>query len=398
MFAGHSDASRPDRSGGRRGRRGTALAAGAFCLAAGVAATAAAAAEIEMQPFGETADGTAVEHYRLVNETGMAVGVITYGGIITSIEVPDRDGHFDNVVLGFADLGDYLTRNPYFGTITGRYANRIAGARFTLDGATYELAANNGPNSLHGGERGFDKQVWQAREVAADDGVALELTHVSPDGDEGYPGRLEVSVVYTLTNDNALRIDYSATTDKPTVVNLTSHSYFNLAGDGSGDILDHELQLHAERFTPVDETLIPTGELAAVADTPFDFREPRRIGERIRDDHQQLIYGQGYDHNWVLDGAGEGGLRPAARLFDPGSGRILEIETSEPGIQFYAGNFLDGSLVGAAGKAYRQSDGLCLETQHFPDSPNQPDFPSTVLRPGESYRTTTLHRFSTDGG
>ena len=370
---------------------------GALCLALGLASATTAAYGVEKRPFGETADGTPVEEYTLVNENGVSVGIITYGGIITSINVPDRDGTTENVVLGFDNLDDYLKRNPYFGTITGRYANRIGAASFMLDGETYTLAANNGPNSLHGGEKGFDKKVWTAREVETDEGEALELKYVSADGEEGYPGTLDVTVVYSLTNDNELRVDYTATTDKPTVVNLTSHSYFNLGGDGSGSILDHELMLNASRYTPVDETLIPTGELPDVAGTPFDFREATVIGERIREDDQQIVYGRGYDHNWVLDRPDDSSLVLAARLSDPESGRIMEIETTEPGIQFYSGNFLDATLVGAAGKLYRQGDGLALETQHFPDSPNKPDFPPVVLRPGETYETTTVHRFLTDG-
>ncbi|WP_246226215.1 aldose epimerase family protein [Chelativorans xinjiangense] len=373
------------------------IGSGALCLALGLATMTTSAYGIEMRPFGETEDGTAVEEYTLTNENGISVGFITYGGIVTSINVPDRDGNTDNVVLGFDNLEDYRTKNPYFGTITGRYANRIGGASFMLDGETYTLAANNGPNSLHGGETGFDKQVWNAREVETDEGEALELAYVSPDGEEGYPGTLDVTVVYTLTNDDELRVDYTATTDKPTVVNLTSHSYFNLGGEGTGTILDHELMLNASRYTPVDETLIPTGELAEVAGTPFDFREATVIGERVRENHQQIVYGRGYDHNWVLDRPDDDSLVLAARLHDPESGRIMEIETTEPGIQFYSGNFLDATLVGTSGNIYRQSDGLALETQHFPDSPNKPDFPSTVLRPGETYETTTVHRFLTDG-
>jgi len=366
------------------------------CALIAVGAMTASAGTIEKHPYGKTLDGTPVDEYVLTNANKMEVGILTYGGIIASIKVPDRDGTFDNVVLGFSKLDDYLTRNPFFGPITGRYANRIAKARFTLDGKEYTLAANNGPNALHGGRRGFDKQVWTAKEAKAENGVAIELSYVSPDGQEGYPGTLHVAVVYTVTEANELRIDYTATTDKPTVVNLTSHSYFNLAGNGSGSILDHDLTINADRFTPVDETLIPTGELAPVAGTPFDFRQPHRVGERIRDAHQQVIYGRGYDHNWVLNRPSPGALTLAARLHDPKTGRILEVFTTEPGVQLYTGNFLDGTLLGSSRTIYRQSDGLCLETQHFPDSPNKPDFPSTVLRPGETYRTTTTHRFLTD--
>jgi aldose 1-epimerase len=374
--------------------RAVALLAFAGSLIA--AMPALAESTIEKQPFGKMPDGMPVDEYLLTNGNKMQVGIIPYGGIITRLSVPDREGNIANVVLGFDSMEDYLTKNPYFGTITGRYANRIGGAKFTLDGAQYKLAVNNGPNTLHGGVKGFDKQLWQAKEVKGSDGVGLELTHVSPDGDEGYPGTLTVTVLYTLTEANELRIDYTATTDKPTVVNLTSHSYFNLAGNGVGSILDHKLALNADRFTPVDETLIPTGQLVEVAGTPFDFREAQVIGDRIRQADPQLVYGRGYDHNWVINRTDDSALTLAARLEDAKSGRVMEILTTEPGIQFYAGNFLDGTLVGSSGGMYRQGDGLCLETQHFPDSPNKPDFPSTVLRPGETYKTTTVHRFSTD--
>jgi len=336
-----------------------------------------------------------VVEYTLTNGKNMSVVVINYGGIITSIKVPDRDGKIDNVVLGFRDIDSYVSKNPYFGVIAGRYANRIANAKFMLDGKEYTLAANNGPNSLHGGVKGFDKHIWQVKEVPGGDSVGLELAYRSPDGEEGYPGNLDAKVTYTLNDKNEFRIDYAATTDKATVINLTSHSYFNLAGTGSGTVLDHKLTINADKYTPVDPTSIPTG-IASVEGTPFDFRQPTRIGDRIRDGDQQLIYGRGYDHNWVLSRSNDGSLALAARLEEAKTGRILEISTTEPGIQFYTGNFLDGTLVGSAGKMYRQGDGLCLETQHFPDSPNHPDFPSTVLKPGETYKTSTVHRFFTD--
>jgi aldose 1-epimerase len=324
------------------------------------------------------------------------VKLITYGVAIQSLKVPDRHGRRANVTLGFNNLGDYLkSTNPYFGCITGRYANRIANGRFTLDGVTYQLARNNGPNHLHGGNVGFDKVVWDAEVVRGKGFVGVRFHYLSPDGDENYPGALNTFVTYTLNNRNALRMRYEATTDAPTIVNLTNHAYWNLAGEGSGDINDHELLLRASHYTPVDPTLIPTGEIAPVGGTPFDFRDSTRIGKRIRDNHPQLVIGRGYDHNWVLDRRSSG-LKLAARLKDPRSGRVLEVLTEEPGIQFYSGNFLDGTLYGTSGRAYRQGDGLALETQHFPDSPNHANFPSTVLRPGDTYDTTTVYRFSTD--
>jgi len=353
---------------------------------------------IVSQPFGQV-EGEPVELYTLTNANGMEVAIMTYGGIVQAIRVPDRDGNFANVALGFSSLDEYVAGNPYFGTITGRYANRIARGTFVLDGERYRVALNNGENHLHGGLVGFDKVIWEATEVPdAEDGVALRLNYTSPDGEEGYPGTLDVEVTYTLTDDNELRVDYLATTDALTIVNLTNHSYFNLEGEGTGTIYDHELMLNASNYTPVDETLIPTGEIAPVAGTPFDFTEATAIGERIRESHPQIVIGRGYDHNWVLDrdDPEDGELIVAATLTDPDSGRVLEISTTEPGIQFYSGNFLDGTLVGTSGRTYRQSDGLALETQHYPDSPNQPDFPSTELEPGEEYRSTTVYAFATD--
>jgi aldose 1-epimerase len=352
---------------------------------------------IEKDLFGTLEDGTPIDRYTLTNGE-LRVRILTYGGILQSIEVPDRRGRLANVTLGFDNLEDYVERNPYFGCITGRYANRIALGQFTLDGVLYdELPINNDPNSLHGGDVGFDKQVWDATPFTTKRTVGLRLTHTSPDGDQGYPGTLEAEVVYTLTRDG-IQMDYRATTDAPTVVNLTNHAYFNLAGEGTGTIDDHRLQIDASNYTPVDETLIPTGEIAPVAGTPMDFGRPTAIGERNRDGtFEQLVIGRGYDHNWVLDRDDDTftELERAARVTDPRSGRVLTVVTTEPGIQFYAGNFLDGTLVGTSGQMYRQGDGFALETQHYPDSPNQPDFPSTVLRPDEVYETTTIFQFST---
>jgi aldose 1-epimerase len=345
---------------------------------------------VKREPFGRMPDGTAIEIFTLTNKNGLELKAIGYGGIITSLRVPDRNGTFDDIVLGFERLDDYLKDHPFFGAIIGRYGNRIAKGQFTLDGTTYKLATNNGPNHLHGGLKGFDKVVWQVEPVTGKN--AITFTRTSPDGEEGYPGNLRVQVTYTLTDANELIVDYRATTDKPTIVNLTQHSYFNLAGQASGDILGHQLMINANRYTPVDETLIPTGERASVAKTPFDFRRATAIGARINDDHPQLKNGLGYDHNWVLNRSG-GGLQLAARVTEPKSGRVMTIRTTEPGIQFYSGNFLDGKLTGKQGAQYKHRTGFCLETQHFPDSPNKPKFPSTTLRPGSEYRTTTIFAF-----
>jgi aldose 1-epimerase len=358
----------------------------------GFGITANAAMKIDKEAYGEV-DGKPVDLYTLTNANGVEMKVTNFGGIVTSLKVPDKYRNLGDVVLGYDNLQDYVKSNPYFGCIVGRYGNRIGKAKFTLNGVGYTLAKNNGDNSLHGGIKGFDKVVWDAQAVVGADSVSVEFKYMSKDGEEGFPGNLSVTVTYALTNDDELKIDYLATTDEVTVVNLTHHSYFNLAGAGSGDILGHELMLAADKFTPVDEGLIPTGELRPVAGTPMDFTQPTVIGDRINQDYEQLVFGKGYDHNWVLNSGG-GSMALAASVYEPKTGRMMKVYTTEPGMQFYAGNFLDGSNIGKGGKAYEFRNGFCLETQHFPDSPNMPDFPSTVLKPGEEYKTTTIYKFS----
>jgi len=351
---------------------------------------AEATPKMQKQSFGKTEDGQQTYLYLLTNKKGMEAAITNYGGTVVTLKVPDRNGKVDDVVLGYDKLEDYEAGKAYFGAIVGRYANRIAHAKFTLDGATYTLPKNDGDNHLHGV---FNKRVWNAKDVSGSAGQALELTYVSKDGEDGFPGNLSVKVVYTLTDQNELRIDYSATTDKDTVLNLTNHCYFNLAGQGNGDILQQQLMIRADRFTPVDATLIPTGELRSVKGTPFDFTTSTVIGARINQDDQQLKLGNGYDHNWVLNNSTAGSLYRAAQAYDPHSGRLLEVSTTEPGLQFYTGNFLDG-IHGKGGKVYNRRYAFCLETQHFPDSPNHPQFPSTVLRPGQRFQSTTVYKFS----
>lgn len=352
------------------------------------------AASIVGRPFGKTADGQGVMLFTLTNARGAEARIMNYGGILVSLKVPDKNGKLADVVLGYDKLSDYVKATPYFGALIGRYGNRIANGKFTLDGKPYTLAINNPPNSLHGGTKGFDKKVWQAAGAAGANESKLTLRYVSRNGEEGYPGRLSVKVVYTLTNDNALKIDYTATTNKATVLNLTHHSYFNLAGAGNGDILSHVMQINANQFTPVNKNLIPTGELQSVAGTPFDFRTPTVIGKRINDNNEQLKFGSGYDHNFVIAHAGAR-LARAARVSEPKTGRVMTVFTTEPGVQFYTGNFLDGKNIGKGGKPYKRRFGFCLETQHFPDTPNHPKFPTTTLRPGQTYRQTTIYKFST---
>ncbi|MBT3151300.1 galactose mutarotase [Streptomyces sp. CHD11] len=375
--------------------------AGAGAAAAGAAATTALGGTAHASPgrgkpartlFGRLADGTLVHSWSLSNG-GTRMKVLSYGGVVQSLEIPDRHGRRANVSLGFGTLEEYVASSPYFGALIGRYGNRIAAGRFTLDGTPHQLSVNDGENSLHGGDRGFDKRVWDVEPFTRGSDVGLHLYYTAVDGEMGYPGTLRTKVTYTLTRDGDWRVDYEATTDRATVVNLTSHVYWNLAGESSGSVYDHELSIAAARYTPVDSGLIPTGERARVAGTPFDFRRTKPVGRDIRAAHQQVLYGQGFDHNWALDKGITRRPERVAVLRDPGSGRTLSIATTEPGLQFYSGNFLDGTLVGSGGRVYRQGDGLCLETQHFPDSPNQPSFPPTVLRPGDTYRTTTVHSF-----
>lgn len=357
-----------------------------------VAAVAHAQGNITKETFGKTADGQNVDLYTIRNARGFEAKITNYGGIVVSLRVPDRNGKFADVVLGFNDFDSYLKNDPYLGAIIGRYGNRIAKGRFTLNGAVYQLAVNNGENHLHGGIKGFDKVVWTGVARSTKGGPEIVLTYLSKDGEEGYPGNLKVTVVYRLTN-NDLRIDYTATTDKDTVTNLTHHSYFNLAGEGNGDILNHLVTINANRFIPTDAGSIPTGELRSVAGTPFDFLKATAIGARINDDEEQLKLGRGYDHTFVING-NPGRLRLAATAYEQTSGRVMQVWTTEPGVQFYTGNFLDGTLTGKSGKIYPRRSGFCLETQHYPDSPNQPSFPTTTLKKGATYKSTTIYRFS----
>jgi aldose 1-epimerase len=372
------------------------LIAMALILFAAIAAPGALArgrADVTKDDFGKMPDGRSVGLYTLKNANGVEAKITNYGGILVSLRVPDRAGKLDDVVLGYDDLAGYLKGTSYFGALVGRYGNRIAKGRFTLDGVEYKLATNNGENHLHGGNVGFNRVLWDAKPMTTREGQALELTYLSKDGEEGYPGNLSVKVVYTLTDKNELKIDYTATTDKDTVVNLTHHSYFNLAGQGTGDILGHQLEIDADRFTPVDSGLIPTGELRPVKGTPFDFTKPTAIGARIGQADEQLKFGMGYDHNWVLKNSSTK-LHEAAMVYEPTSGREMQVWTTEPGLQFYSGNFLNGTDTGKGGKVYQLRYGFCLETQHFPDSPNKPKFPSTTLKKGATYHTTTVYRFS----
>ena len=354
---------------------------------------AKADSKMQKQGFGKTQDGTPVDLYVLSNKQGAEASITNYGGTLVALKVPDRSGKPGDVVLGYDKVEGYESGKAFFGASVGRYGNRIAHAKFVLDGVTYTLEKNDADNHLHGG---FNKRAWTAKDVSSAAGEALELTYLSKDGEEGYPGNLSVKIVYTLlAGQNALKIDYSATTDKDTVLNLTHHSYFNLAGQGNGDVLKQEMTIHASRFTPVDATLIPTGELREVRGTSFDFLKAFAIGARIDQDEQQLKFGKGYDHNWVLDNKTPGSLFAAAEAYDSQSGRVMEVSTTEPGLQFYTGNFLDGTVQGKDGKVYVRRGAFCLETQHFPDSPNHPEFPTTVLKPGQQFHSTTIYKFST---
>ena len=367
----------------------TGAGLGIACLV-GCASMTNSSGTITKAPFGKTPDGQAVDIYTLRNANGAEARICNYGGIVVSLSVPDKNGKFGDVVLGYDNLDSYIKSNPFFGCVVGRYANRIAKGKFTLNGKEYTLAVNNGPNALHGGIKGFDKVVWEAKSIVSSSGPALELRYLSKDGEEGYPGNLSVTALYTLTADNGLRLDYTATTDQDTVINLSQHSYFNLAG--SGDILNHEVMIAADKFTPVDETMIPIGELRAVKGTPFDFTRPMKIGGRINADDEQIKLGGGYDHNYVLEKPA-GKLAPAARIFDPTSGRVMEVLTTEPGMQFYTANHLDG-ITGKGGWVYQKRHAFCMEPGHFPDSPNHPSFPSSVLKRGQEFKSTIIYRFS----
>jgi aldose 1-epimerase len=358
-----------------------------------LATVVAVDAQVTRESFGKTSDGQQVDLYTLRNTRGAEAKITNYGAIVTSLKVADRNGKFDDVVLGFNDFDSYLKNDPYFGAIVGRYGNRIAKGRFTLSGVEYKLATNNGENHLHGGIKGFDKVVWTGRELKSAAGPAVVMTYLSKDGEEGYPGNLNVRVVYTLTNNNELKIDYTATTDKDTVTNITHHSYFNLAAEGNGDILNHLVTINANRFVPTDAGSIPTGELKKVAGTPFDFLKPMAIGARINQDDEQLKFGNGYDHTWVINGR-PGVMRLAATAYEATSGRVMQVWTTEPGVQFYTGNFLNGTLTGKSGKVYQRRFGFCFETQHYPDSPNHPAFPTTTLKKGQTFKSTTIYRFS----
>jgi aldose 1-epimerase len=374
-------------------RWSTAALLGALTLACLTQACAKKeASDVKKQAYGKMPDGAEVELYTLVNANGMQAGIITYGGTVVSLTAPDRNGKYADVVLGMDDLAGYMKATAFFGALIGRYGNRIAHAQFTLDGNTYKLPANDNGNTLHGGPAAFDKHVWSAVPGSSADGQTLELTYLSKDGEAGFPGTLTARVVYTLTAKNELKIDYTATTDKPTVINLTNHSYFNLAGAGEGDVLSHEVTINADRYTPVDANLIPTGDLRPVAGTPFDFTKSTAVGARIEANDEQIKFGKGYDHNWVLN-KGADALTKAAEVYEAKSGRVMEVWTTEPALQFYTANFLDGTLQGK-GKTYIRRGALCMETQHYPDSPNHPRFPSTELKPGATYHTTTLYRFS----
>jgi aldose 1-epimerase len=373
----------------------TSLGIFAACLTGCDTMSTSSKGTITKSDFGKMPDGTPIQLYTLRNSKGMEATIMTYGGIVTSLKVPDKNGKFDDVVLGYDNLDGYLTNSPFFGALIGRYGNRIAKGKFSLDGVEYTLAVNNPPNHLHGGVKGFDKVVWTVAEAeVGEDGPELELTYLSKDGEEGYPGNLKVKATYTLMEDNALKVQFKATTDKDTVCNLTHHSYFNLAG--KGDILGHVVQINADKYTPVDKGLIPTGELAPVAGTPFDFRTPTAVGTHINEtNNEQIVFAGGFDDNWVLNKTNDA-MTLAARVTEPTSDRTLEVWTTSPGLQFYTGNFLDGSITGKGGRVYQFRDAFCMEPQHFPDSPNHPDFPTTELKPGETYENTIIYKFATE--